>query len=65
MDELIEAMATALDTELSNHAYVQRDRKTKHVNLVDGDVDTPAIAKDMLNALHERGWHFSRGTQCP
>ena len=68
MDELIEAMATALDEALDNGAtFVLHNGNTGHVELVDGDLPggTPEIAKNTLNALHEQGWHFSRGTTCP
>lgn len=67
MDELVEAAATALDEALRESGVftMTHSKDYTHVELVDGDVDTPDLMRDVLNKLHERGWHFSKGTTCP
>ena len=67
MDELVEDAATALDEALRESGVytLTLTKGCTHVELVDGDVDTPELMRTVLDALHERGWHFSKGTTCP
>lgn len=57
-ESIVHELACALDDELDAAVYTQRD-SNNHVDLVDGQLDTPGLATELIANMRKRGWAFT------